>query len=143
MFSLSEMDKAERKNINPNKMKCSTSSRKIDSDIPKSMQYRMPHNYSSAHKHMSLDLILLHLTLEEGEADVSLRCRDGAVAGHRLVLAALSPMLCRAFRELGGDEEKVCIQLPDFTTEQVNLSTKFHMSTKFCIQLFNWYWDTC
>ena len=78
---------------------------------------------------MSLDLILLHLTLEEGEADVSLRCRDGAVAGHRLVLAALSPMLCRAFRELGGDEEKVCIQLPDFTTEQVNLSTKFHMST--------------
>ena len=80
---------------------------------------------------MSLDLILLHLTLEEGEADVSLRCRDGTVAGHRLVLAALSPMLCRAFRELGGDEEKVCIQLPDFTTEQVNLPTKFHMSTKF------------
>ena len=77
---------------------------------------------------MSLDLILLHLTLEEGEADVSLRCRDGAVAGHRLVLAALSPMLCRAFRELGGDEEKVCIQLPDFTTQQVNLSTKSHMS---------------
>ena len=101
---------------------------------------------------MSLDLILLHLTLEEGEADVSLRCRDGAVAGHRLVLAALSPMLCRAFRELGGDEEKVCIQLPDFTTEQVNLSTKFHMSTKFwgdnlhsihTLLVVLLHWDTC
>ena len=95
---------------------------------------------------MSLDLILLHLTLEEGEADVALHCRDGAVAGHRLVLAALSPMLCRAFRELGGDEEKVCIQLPDFTTEQVNLSTKFWGNNLYSIcplLVVLWNWDAC
>ena len=37
MFSLSDMNKVERKNNNVTAMKCSTPSKKIDSDIPKSM----------------------------------------------------------------------------------------------------------
>ena len=60
--------------------------------------------------------ILQHLSSCRGPAtaDVRLQCGDGAVGGHRLVLAAVSPMLRAVFREDSWDED-ILIMLPDIS----------------------------
>ena len=60
--------------------------------------------------------ILQHLSSCRGPAtaDVRLQCGDGAVGGHRLVLAAVSPMLRAVFREDSWDED-IVIMLPDIS----------------------------
>ena len=65
--------------------------------------------------------ILQHLSSCRGPAtaDVRLQCGDGAVGGHRLVLAALSPMLRAVFGEDSWDED-IVIMLPDISVIQIN-----------------------
>ena len=63
--------------------------------------------------------ILQHLaSCSDSATDVVLQCGDGAVGGHRLVLAAISPMLHAVFREDSWDED-ILILLPDISVDQV------------------------
>ena len=63
--------------------------------------------------------ILQHLaSCSDSATDVVLQCGDGAVGGHRLVLAAISPMLHAVFREDSWDED-ILILLPDISVGQM------------------------
>ena len=48
-----------------------------------------------------------------------IHCSDGAVPGHKLVLAAISRMLYRALKD-NTEEEQISILMPDFNVEQIS-----------------------
>ena len=73
-------------------------------------------------------LILNYLTnsLHDGgdmTADVEIHCNNGILQSHRLVLASLSDMLLKIFKQDTWDE-KIVIMLPDFFTSELLLCIK-------------------
>ena len=55
---------------------------------------------------------------EKTECDLILRCPDGSVPCHRLLLASLSPMLCSV---LSGDtwDEAITVMMPDLSVQDL------------------------
>ena len=53
-------------------------------------------------------------------SDVVLVCSDGLLPAHKLVLAALSPLLRSALAEADTWDETVSVVMPDFSIQQVS-----------------------
>ena len=52
--------------------------------------------------------------------DVVIICKDGLLPAHKLVLAALSPLLCSMLGEADTWGETVSVLMPDFSIQQVS-----------------------
>ena len=52
--------------------------------------------------------------------DVVIICKDGLLPAHKLVLAALSPLLCSMLGEADTWDETVSVLMPDFSIQQVS-----------------------
>ena len=52
--------------------------------------------------------------------DVVIICKDGLLPAHKLVLAALSPLLCSMLEEADTWDETVSVLMPDFSIQQVS-----------------------
>ena len=73
--------------------------------------------------------LVMRECIDMSQGDVILRCEDGSVPCHKVVLAALSPMLETILREVTGEEPPTII-LPDIKLRTLTtFLTEFYLNS--------------